>query len=83
MKNGYEYNKKRLFELPFIKSRKLLPRADENEKDELKDAILNNKPAILVNTTKNEEYAINYDLSQRQKDIILAGGLLNYTKESF
>ena len=47
------------------------------------DAIINNKPAILLNLTTNEEYAINYDLSQRQKDIILAGGLLNYTKESF
>ena len=37
----------------------------------------------VYDLTKNEEYAINYDLSQRQKDIILAGGLLNYTKESF
>ena len=49
----------------------------------IKDAIINNKPAVLINLTTNEEYAINYDLSQRQKDIILAGGLLNYTKESF
>ena len=49
----------------------------------IKNAIINNESAVLVNLTKNEEYAINYDLSQRQKDIILAGGLLNYTKESF
>lgn len=49
----------------------------------IKNAIVNNEPAVLVNLTTNEEYEIKYDLSQRQKDIILAGGLLNYTKESF
>ncbi|MBR2952761.1 MAG: aconitate hydratase [Clostridia bacterium] len=60
-----------------------ISQGDELSLKGIKDAIINNKPAILVNLTKNEEYAINYDLSQRQKDIILAGGLLNYTKESF
>ena len=56
---------------------------DELSLKGIKNAIINNEPAVLVNLTTNEEYAINYDLSQRQKDIILAGGLLNYTKESF
>lgn len=60
-----------------------ISQGDELSLKGIKDAIVNNKPAILVNITKNEEYDINYDLSQRQKDIILAGGLLNYTKESF
>ena len=60
-----------------------ITQGDELSLKGIKDAIVNNKPATLVNITKNEEYAINYDLSQRQKDIILAGGLLNYTKESF
>ena len=60
-----------------------ISQGDELSLKGIKDAIINNKPAVLVNLTKNEEYAINYDLSQRQKDIILAGGLLNYTKESF
>ena len=60
-----------------------ITQGDELSLKGIKDAIVNNKPAVLVNLTKNEEYAINYDLSQRQKDIILAGGLLNYTKESF
>lgn len=49
----------------------------------IKNAIISNMPAKLVNITKNEEYMLKYDLSQRQKDIILAGGLLNYTKQSF
>ena len=60
-----------------------ITQGDELSLKDIKNAIINNEPAKLVNITKNEEYAINYDLSQRQKDIILAGGLLNYTKESF
>ena len=60
-----------------------ITQGDELSLKGIKEAIINNKPAILVNITTNEEYSINYDLSQRQKDIILAGGLLNYTKESF
>ena len=60
-----------------------ITQGDELSLKGIKEAIINNKPAVLVNMTTNEEYAINYDLSQRQKDIILAGGLLNYTKESF
>ena len=34
----------------------------------------------LVNKTKNEEYSLLCPLSDRQLKIILAGGLLNYTK---
>ncbi len=60
-----------------------ITQGDELSLKGIKNAIINNEPAVLVNLTKNEEYAIDYDLSQRQKDIILAGGLLNYTKESF
>ena len=60
-----------------------ITQGDELSLKGIKNAIINNEPAVLVNVTKNEEYEIKYDLSQRQKDIILAGGLLNYTKESF
>ena len=60
-----------------------ITQGDELSLKGIKNAIINNEPAVLVNLTTNEEYEINYDLSQRQKDIILAGGLLNYTKESF
>ena len=60
-----------------------ITQGDELSLKGIKNAIVNNEPAILINLTTNEEYEIKYDLSQRQKDIILAGGLLNYTKESF
>lgn len=60
-----------------------ITQGDELSLKGIKNAIINDKPAVLVNITTGEEYEIKYDLSQRQKDIILAGGLLNYTKESF
>ncbi len=43
---------------------------------------LNNKTEItLLNKTKNEEYKLICDVSERQIDILSAGGLLDYTKE--
>lgn len=48
----------------------------------IKDEISNDKPVTLQNLTTGESYELKYDLSKRQKDIILAGGLLNYTRES-
>ncbi len=59
-----------------------ISQGDELCLSEIKDAILNNKPAILKNLTTGESYELKYELSKRQKDIILAGGLLNYTRES-
>ena len=60
-----------------------ITQGDELSLKGIKNAIINNEPAKLINLTTNEEYELKYDLSQRQKDIILAGGLLNYTKSNF
>lgn len=49
---------------------------------DIKNAIVNDETAYLENKTTGEKYELVYDLSQRQKDIILDGGLLNYTRES-
>ena len=35
--------------------------------------------AKLINNTKNEEYELCLDLSERARNILLAGGMLNYT----
>ncbi len=35
---------------------------------------------VVKNTTKSLEYKMDIQLSERQKDMIIAGGLLNYTK---
>lgn len=40
-----------------------------------------NKPLVIENLNKNEKTIVTYDLSERAKEIIIAGGLLNYTRE--
>ena len=49
---------------------------------DVKAEISTGKEVKLINKTKNEEYTLCYDLSDRQRDMILAGGLLNYTREN-
>ena len=46
----------------------------------IREKIADGKPVTLKNLTKGEEYALNYDYSDRQTAMILAGGLLNYPK---
>ncbi len=36
---------------------------------------------VLKNKTKNMDIPLKEDYTTRQRDILLAGGLLNYTKE--
>lgn len=48
--------------------------------DNILDCINNDKP-IIVKTKSGKEIATTCTLSQRQKDILIAGGLLNYTRE--
>lgn len=45
----------------------------------IKDEILGDKEITLKNITKNETYTLMGGFSARQKDILLSGGLLNYT----
>ena len=59
-----------------------ITQGDELSLEGIKTAIVNNQPAVLKNLTTGESYELKYDLTKRQKDIILAGGLLNYTRES-
>ncbi len=53
---------------------------DELSLEGIKNAIINSSPVVLKNLTTGESYKIKYEFSDRQRDIILAGGLLNYTK---
>ena len=59
-----------------------ISQGDELSLENIRTAIASSSPAVLKNITTNETYELKYDLSERQKDIILAGGLLNYTKKS-
>ena len=57
---------------------------DVNDKLELpaiKTELAENKDITLINKTKNEEYKLICDVSERQKDILSAGSLLDFTKK--
>jgi len=49
---------------------------------DLISSLKNNKNIKLINETKNQEYDLICDISDRAKDIVLSGGLLNYTKKN-
>ncbi len=53
---------------------------DELELSDIKSAILNHTPIILKNKTKNLEIPLVQDLSLRDREMLIDGGLLNYTK---
>ncbi len=55
---------------------------DELELPQVRKAIENGEKVTMLNKTKNETYVLTYELSARQREMILAGGLLNYTRES-
>lgn len=58
-----------------------------NQMDELalpniKDCIENNKPVVLKNITSGEDYELDAShLSDRQRAMLVCGGLLDYTRE--
>ncbi len=54
---------------------------DELVIENIRESIANKLDISLKNITKNEEYPLAYEFSERQTDMILAGGLLNYTRE--
>lgn len=59
-----------------------ITQGDELSLEGIKTAIIKSEPILLKNLTTGEKYELKYDLSERQRDIILEGGLLNYTKKS-
>ena len=59
-----------------------IEKGDKLALDGIRETIENGGEAVLKNETKGESYKLCYSFSGRQKDIILAGGLLNYTRES-
>lgn len=54
---------------------------DELSLPNIREKIANGETVTLKNLTKGEEYTLEANFSQRQKDILLAGGLLDYTRE--
>ncbi|MEW5760458.1 MAG: aconitate hydratase [Candidatus Thermoplasmatota archaeon] len=58
----------------------IIEQEDELEIENAKEQIKNGKLRIK-NLSKNKEIVAFHELSERQVDIVIAGGLLNYTKE--
>ncbi len=54
---------------------------DELIIENLIDCVKNGKNLVITNTTKGKAIECECELSERAKKIILAGGLLSYTKE--
>ena len=55
---------------------------DELALPNIKDCIENKKDVVLKNVTKGEEYKLDSShLSDRQRAMLVCGGLLDYTRE--
>jgi len=57
-----------------------LAQGDQLEMPELKLRLLKGEPIVARKVQTGEELELLYDLSERQRAIIVAGGLLNYTR---
>jgi aconitate hydratase len=55
---------------------------DELKIDNLKEAVINADMVKVTDVTKGFDFEVKLDFSQRQRDMLVAGGLLNYTKEN-
>lgn len=51
----------------------------DQARDQVKAAV-NGEPVQVINKTQGTQYQTKLDISQRQAEMLLAGGLLNYTK---
>lgn len=58
-----------------------IAQGDELSLPDIRSRLKNGDEVILKNLTKNEEYKLKYDFSERQTDMLLLGGLLNFTRE--
>ena len=54
---------------------------DEIEIPDVKESLRSGKPIVVYNKTKGTTFEVEYDLSERQKMILLAGGTLAYMKK--
>ena len=59
-----------------------IAQGDELALPEIRERLRSNESIVLKNITKGEEYELDSShLSERQRDMLLCGGLLDYTRE--
>ncbi len=59
-----------------------IDQGDELMIENVRAKVENGEPIVVKNVTKGVEIPVDCDLTERTRDIILAGGLLDYTRES-
>ena len=59
-----------------------ISQGDELELSGIRSSIESDEPITLINKTTGDKISLVGEFSSRQKDIILVGGLLNYTREN-
>ena len=58
-----------------------IDQGDELVLNDVISSIKDGETIVLTNKTKGEEYTLSFKFSERQREILLAGGLLDYTRE--
>ena len=53
---------------------------DEIRVEHLRNAVANGETIVAHNRTRDESYSLTHSLSERQINIMLAGGAINYLK---
>ncbi len=59
-----------------------IDQGDELALENIREKVEKGEPIVVRNVTKGIEIPVDCDLTERTRDIILAGGLLDYTRES-
>jgi len=58
----------------------LIDSGDEIQIPNIRKVLSKNEHLIVKNLTKGKDFEVNYELSERQRNILLAGGMLSYIK---
>ncbi len=56
---------------------------DELHLENVKEILLSGRPFVIVNKSKNLSYKATANISHRQKEILLEGGMINYYRNHF
>lgn len=60
----------------------LISQGDELSFESLREAVKSSDTVIIKDKTSGAEITLNIELSEREREVILAGGLLDYTRQS-
>jgi len=58
-----------------------IAQGDVLEIPQVREKIENGEPLVVTNTTQGTEFEVEYDLSERAKEIVLAGGMLSLIRD--